>query len=63
VDRGELDAMQRAYRRRAELMQSGTVRAVELWQEHRGVTLKLLERDGSRRVEWIPRDCDGPVQE
>ncbi len=55
--------MQRAYQRREELMRSGAVRAVELWQEHRGVTLKLLERDGGRKVEWIPRDLGSPVQE
>jgi hypothetical protein len=61
VDRRELDAMQRAYQRRDELLRSGGARQVEMVQEARGVTLKVIEPDGGRRVEWVSRLTSDPA--
>lgn len=58
VDRGDEELLDRAYRRRVELMGQPGVRWVRMTLEARGVTFVLEDGTGSKRTEWMPRLTD-----
>jgi len=55
MDRGDEELLDRAYRRRVELMGQPGVRWVRMTLEARGVTFVLEDGAGSKRSEWMPR--------
>jgi hypothetical protein len=60
MDRGDEDLLDRAYRRRVELMGQPGVRWVRMTLEARGVTFVTEDGRGGKRTEWMPR-CSEPA--
>ena len=56
MDTREVGLMDRAYDRRKELLEDPTVSWVSMNMDKHGVTLTICESEGSKRVEFLPRE-------
>jgi hypothetical protein len=58
MDQGDEDLLDRAYRRRIELMAQPSVRWVRMTLESRGVSFVIEEKGGLQWAEWMPRQLE-----
>lgn len=58
MDRGDEELLDRAYRRRLELLSQPGVRWVRMTLEARGVSFVMGDGGDGKRTEWMPRHCE-----